>query len=399
MPRPDLPRDVVDADLNDPLPPPITLADFDEAHMGVESMDKDREKLIKKDSPINYGTDKMHQTLITRLREDMVIITGLEGELDRGVLLKKAIDRRNFILSEYDRTVRSIGVSMHVVSRLKFAKLMARTFDRTAQRFLQVIDEVRTYFERDGQIYNDHHPTRRFVHAMLSVENRSGILRKMRQTRFEAFQEWTTNHNFEVRDDTMKTASLFFRDPFTTDEVTKKLLVEVRSRNSDDDDDTEPAPVVPSTSGASARRKAAKSDATVKQAKDFAAKGAAKRKTGKKRRYGIWHSKEYGDVIQYPWVKQMRQMMRTTELLIRKAPFLRQCREILQDPRGPFQGGKQSEYRFTAEAIKALQESAEYYLVSLLEDTNLAAIHAKRVTIMPRDMNLAKRLRHEVWRY
>ena len=46
-------------------------------------------------------------------------------------------------------------------------------------------------------------------------------------------------------------------------------------------------------------------------------------------------------------------------------------------------------------AVMALQEAAEAYLVGLFEDTNLCAIHAKRVTIMPRDMQLARRIRGE----
>ena len=52
-------------------------------------------------------------------------------------------------------------------------------------------------------------------------------------------------------------------------------------------------------------------------------------------------------------------------------------------------------YRFQGSAILALQESAEAYLVSLFEDTNLCAIHAKRVTIMPKDIQLARRIRGE----
>ena len=62
-------------------------------------------------------------------------------------------------------------------------------------------------------------------------------------------------------------------------------------------------------------------------------------------------------------------------------------REIAQDYK--------SDLRFQSSAIGALQEASEAYLVSLFEDTNLAAIHAKRVTIMPKDMQLARRLRGE----
>ena len=68
-------------------------------------------------------------------------------------------------------------------------------------------------------------------------------------------------------------------------------------------------------------------------------------------------------------------------------PFQRLVREIAQvhNPYLQFQSG----------TILALQESAEAYLVGLLEDSNLCAIHAKRVTIMPKDMQLAQRIRGE----
>ncbi|THG99309.1 hypothetical protein EW026_g3010 [Hermanssonia centrifuga] len=49
--------------------------------------------------------------------------------------------------------------------------------------------------------------------------------------------------------------------------------------------------------------------------------------------------------------------------------------------------------RWQSSAILALQEATEAYLVHLFEDTNLCAIHAKRVTIMQRDMQLARRIR------
>ena len=51
------------------------------------------------------------------------------------------------------------------------------------------------------------------------------------------------------------------------------------------------------------------------------------------------------------------------------------------------------EKRWEPEALLALQEAAESYLVSIFEDTNLCAIHAKRVTIMVKDMQLARRIR------
>jgi histone H3 len=73
-------------------------------------------------------------------------------------------------------------------------------------------------------------------------------------------------------------------------------------------------------------------------------------------------------------------------MLIRKLPFQRLVREVAQDL-----GGENT--RFQAASIAALQEAAEGYLVELFEDTNLCAIHAKRVTIMPKDMQLARRIR------
>ncbi|KAL5225796.1 hypothetical protein ABZP36_012435 [Zizania latifolia] len=54
-----------------------------------------------------------------------------------------------------------------------------------------------------------------------------------------------------------------------------------------------------------------------------------------------------------------------------------------------------TDLRFQSHAVLALQEAAEAYLVGLFEDTNLCAIHAKRVTIMPKDIQLARRIRGE----
>lgn len=84
-------------------------------------------------------------------------------------------------------------------------------------------------------------------------------------------------------------------------------------------------------------------------------------------------------------LREIRRYQKSTELMIRKMPFQRLVKEIAQD--------FQHELRFQAAAIGALQEACEAYLVSLFEDTNLCAIHANRVTIMPKDINLAMRLR------
>ena len=86
-------------------------------------------------------------------------------------------------------------------------------------------------------------------------------------------------------------------------------------------------------------------------------------------------------------IREIRKYQKSTELLIKKLPFQRLVREIAQD--------FNSNLRFQSSAIAALQEATESYIVALFEDTNLCAIHAKRVTIMPKDMKLAKRIRGE----
>jgi len=84
-------------------------------------------------------------------------------------------------------------------------------------------------------------------------------------------------------------------------------------------------------------------------------------------------------------LREIRKYQKSTELLIRKVPFQRLVREIAQDYK--------MDLRFQSSAILALQEAAEAYLVGLFEDTNLCAIHAKRVTIMVKDLQLARRIR------
>ncbi|KAL5067201.1 hypothetical protein RYX36_018088 [Vicia faba] len=86
-------------------------------------------------------------------------------------------------------------------------------------------------------------------------------------------------------------------------------------------------------------------------------------------------------------LREIRKYQKSTELLIRKLPFQSLVREIAQDSK--------TDLRFQSHAVLALQEAAEAYLVGLFEDTNLCAIHAKRVTIMPKDIQLARRIRGE----
>ncbi|XP_074633076.1 uncharacterized protein LOC141891925 isoform X1 [Acropora palmata] len=84
---------------------------------------------------------------------------------------------------------------------------------------------------------------------------------------------------------------------------------------------------------------------------------------------------------------EIKYYQKTTHLLLRKKPFMRLVREIAD------RFYKQGELRWQITALFALQESAEAFLVRLFEDSNLCAIHAKRVTVMPRDMQLARRIR------
>jgi histone H3 len=129
-------------------------------------------------------------------------------------------------------------------------------------------------------------------------------------------------------------------------------------------------------------------------------------------------------------LREIRKYQKSTELLLRKLPFQRLVREIAQDVRilapscyrrpfspSAFQQQYKTDLRFQSAAVAALQEAAEAYLVGLFEDTNLCAIHAKRydspfsvfivwhlliwvsisyrVTIMPKDIQLARRIRGE----
>nr|UHA57729.1 histone H3.4 [Crypthecodinium cohnii] len=87
-------------------------------------------------------------------------------------------------------------------------------------------------------------------------------------------------------------------------------------------------------------------------------------------------------------LREIKQYQKSTDLLLLKLPFQRLIKELCEET-------LRVEVRFQAQAILALQEATEAYLVGLFEDTNLCAVHAKRVTIMPRDLELARRLRGE----
>ena len=85
--------------------------------------------------------------------------------------------------------------------------------------------------------------------------------------------------------------------------------------------------------------------------------------------------------------RDIHHFQKSTALLIQKLPFQKLVREIAQDYK--------TDLRFQSAAVLCLQEAAEAYLMGLFEDTNLCAIHARRVTIMPKDIQLARRIRGE----
>ena len=96
--------------------------------------------------------------------------------------------------------------------------------------------------------------------------------------------------------------------------------------------------------------------------------------------HGMLHS-----TIVYLFCREIRKYQKSTNLFIARAPFQRLVREIMLKERNDF--------RIKRDALLALQEAAESYLVQLFDDSNLAAIHAKRVTIMPKDMELVSQIR------
>ena len=84
-------------------------------------------------------------------------------------------------------------------------------------------------------------------------------------------------------------------------------------------------------------------------------------------------------------LREIRRYQKSTNLLIPKLPFQRLVREIVAETHPTF--------KMQSAALLALQEATETYMVGLLEDANLAAIHAGRVTVMGKDLKLAKRIR------
>lgn len=86
-------------------------------------------------------------------------------------------------------------------------------------------------------------------------------------------------------------------------------------------------------------------------------------------------------------LREIRRYQKSIELLIPKLPFQRLVGEIAQNLK--------TDMRFQSSAVLTLHEASEAYLIGMFEDTNLCTIHAKRVTIMPKDIQLARRIRGE----
>lgn len=89
-------------------------------------------------------------------------------------------------------------------------------------------------------------------------------------------------------------------------------------------------------------------------------------------------------------LKEIRRYRRSTECLIRRLPFQRHCRAIVRE------SNNTADIRFQGPALAAIQEAVESYLVGLFEDALLCAIHARRCTVMPRDILLTIKLRSRI---
>ena len=140
-----------------------------------------------------------------------------------------------------------------------------------------------------------------------------------------------------------------------------------------------------------ARTKQTSRKASAKRGKSVAAAAAAKKSRKQKSPTGGVkkpHKWKAGTVA----LREIKKFQRSTDTIIPKAAFGRLVKEITQDMTNS------TEYRYQSTALAALQEAAEAYLVDLFEDTNLGCLHAKRQTIHPSDMLLARRIRREAKR-
>lgn len=166
----------------------------------------------------------------------------------------------------------------------------------------------------------------------------------------------------------------------------RKIISEARSRLSGDDGEAGPSSR-PQPAASPANRKKPKPSKEAKEGKRPS--GVTKTSDvqpgdptpqGRPRRY------KPGTVA----LKEIRKYQRSYDLLIQKLPFARLVREVALEMLPADVG---AELRWQSHAIQALQEAAEAFLVHLFEDTNLCALHAKRVTIMQKDIQLARRIR------
>jgi histone H3/H4 len=87
-------------------------------------------------------------------------------------------------------------------------------------------------------------------------------------------------------------------------------------------------------------------------------------------------------------LKEIKRLQSTTHSLIPRAPFLRLVKETIQKRTGG------TSFRVTETAVEALREASENLLTNIFEDSYLLSLHARRVTLMPRDMQLLMRLKH-----
>ncbi|PKY06851.1 histone-fold-containing protein [Aspergillus campestris IBT 28561] len=151
------------------------------------------------------------------------------------------------------------------------------------------------------------------------------------------------------------------------------------------DDAAGPSKKAPTTTSPTARR-GRKSTGGVTKGGKTPAKRVSDVQPGDPTPKGRRHRYKPGTVA----LKEIRKYQRSFDLLISKLPFARLVREVAMDM---LPAEMAHELRWQSHAIQALQEAAEAFLVHLFEDTNLCAIHAKRVTIMQKDIQLARRIR------
>ena len=102
-----------------------------------------------------------------------------------------------------------------------------------------------------------------------------------------------------------------------------------------------------------------------------------------KSRTGVRRRARPGTVV----LREIRKHQKSTDLLLPKYPFQRLVREIAHS--------NNQDIRFQSQSILAIQEAAEAFMTNLFEDANLCAIHANRVTLMQKDISLARRIRGE----